>query len=59
MDWEPDVTSVSQRGPHDQVFNALRHALAQATGSKWVLAYLQTLAGLPLASPRRRGDRIA
>ena len=40
MDWEPDVTGLSQRGAYDQVFNALRQALAQAfaKGSMRLLA---------------------
>ena len=50
MDREPDATGLSQRGAHDRVFNALRHALAQALakGSKRLLAvYVQTLLAYP------------
>ena len=50
MDREPDATGLSQRGVYDQVFNALRAALAQALakGSKRLLAtYLQTLLAYP------------
>ena len=50
MDREPDATGLSQRGAYDRVFNALRHALAQALqkGSKRLLAtYLQTLLAYP------------
>ena len=50
MDREPDGTGLSQRGAYDRVFNALRHALAQALqkGSKRLLAtYLQTLLAYP------------
>ena len=50
MDREPDAMGLSQRGAYDRVFNALRHALAQALqkGSKRLLAtYLQTLLAYP------------
>ena len=59
MDWEADVTGVSQREAYDQVFNALRHALAQALaeGSKPLLAtYLHTLLAYP--DGRTRGETI-
>ena len=49
MDREADAMGLSQRGAYDRVFNALRHALAQALakGSK----------RLRRASPRGEGVR--